>query len=189
MSHFSFTRNAYDKCAMDLKNTDNEAIFSHNTDSTITESSSSCFVSYSPFMAAPQNSVPSSIIDTESELRGQSQILGKCPSNRFNPMTSQPIQRDIRLCSDEVLMPEYTRINKPCNIFSGININRFHPLCEDLQDLNKIHSNNYIGSNSRLDVKDAHDNQKRNKSQFDFKFDPKNPCRSGSLDCKNLLPQ
>lgn len=161
MSHFSFTRNVYDKCAMDQKNTENEAIFAHNTDSAITESTSSCFVSYSPFMATPQHSVPSSIVDTESELRGQSQILGKCASNRFNPMTAQPVVKDLRLCAEDVLMPEYTRINKPCNIFSGININRFHPLCEDLQDLNKIHGNNYIGSNSRLDVKDAHDNQQK----------------------------
>lgn len=158
MSHFSFTRNAYDKCAFDQKNTENDAIFQHSTDSSVNDKS--CFVSFSPFMATPQHSVPSSIVDTESELRGQTRLLGKCTANRFDPKTAQPANADLRLCgpqTENTLLPEYTRINKPCNIFSGMSINRFHPLCEDLQDLNKIHANSYIGSNSRLDVKDAHD--------------------------------
>jgi hypothetical protein len=63
-------------------------------------------------------------------------------------------------CSDNGLVPEYTRLNKSCNVFSGITINRFHPLCEDLQQLNKIHSNSYIGTNTRLQIKDSYKSKK-----------------------------
>lgn len=160
MSHFSFTRNAYDKCAFDATNAENDAIFQRNTDSKVTDNS--CFVSFSQFSPTPRNSVPGAIVDTESELRGQTRLLGKCVANRFDGVPP-PQKTDLRLCgpqTENVLLPEYTRINKPCNIFSGMSINRFHPLCEDLQDLNKIHANNYIGSNSRLDIKDAHDRLK-----------------------------
>jgi hypothetical protein len=53
------------------------------------------------------------------------------------------------------LTPEYTRVKRPCNILSGITINRFDPLCDDLQSLNKIQDNSYIGTNTRLSVRDT----------------------------------
>mgnify|MGYP001597620094 FL=1 len=52
-------------------------------------------------------------------------------------------------------IPEHTRLKKACNIYSGININRFYPLFEDAQDSNNIQSNSYIGTNTRLQIKDA----------------------------------
>ena len=80
-------------------------------------------------------------------------------------------------CKTNNLVPEYTRINKPCNIFSGISINRFHPLCEDLQDTNKIQSNSYIGTSTRLQVKDAFNKARQEQ-----------PKRSGAVPLFNPQP-
>ena len=107
-------------------------------------------------MHNPFKSIPFQNIDAESNLRGQTRNLSRCPSEKYNPYTEPKVEFPIpKECESKGLVPEYTRINKPCNIFSGISINRFHPLCEDVQQLNKIQSNSYAGVNTRLQVKDA----------------------------------
>ena len=60
-------------------------------------------------------------------------------------------------CSDD-LEPRNTRTFKSCNL---LNYNRFSPLCDNPQELVKIHDNSYIGKNTRLFIKDA--------SKSDFK--------------------
>lgn len=155
MSHFSFTRGAYDKCAIEKKDQESEHPFQLLTDKSVRESKSVCFQSTSPFMQNPYNSIPSSVVDIESELRGYSFELSKCPTHKYNPSNSKKIDNIINECTDNGLIPEYTRTNKSCNIFSGITINRFHPLYEDLQSRNKIHDNSYIGTNTRLQMQEA----------------------------------
>lgn len=155
MSHFSFTRSAYDSCALNKKNQESTDPFNYSTDSAVVESREACFQGAAPFQHSPFHSIPVENIDIESDLRGQTRVLTKCPSGKFNPNDQQDSTNKVRECTNNLLVPEYTRINKPCGLFSGITINRFHPLCEDLQALNKIHSNTYIGSNTRLQVKDA----------------------------------
>jgi hypothetical protein len=155
MSHFSFTRLPYDNCATIKKDCDNNASFNWMTDASITESKETCFEGASPFMHNPYKSVPANSIDIESDLRGQNIPLTKCPERKFNPDKAQKINTKVTDCKKNDLVPQYTRLNKSCNMFSGININRFDPLCEDLQEINKIHSNNYIGVNTRLQLKDT----------------------------------
>jgi hypothetical protein len=155
MSHFSFTRNLYDKCALDQKDQESQAAFKWATDSQVPESTSACHVATSPFMQNPFKSIPKTIVDIESDLRGQTRQSGKCTIHKFDPAQQKPYKAPIKDCVDERLIPEYTRTNKACNIFSGITINRFHPLCDEMQDLNKIHDNSIIGVNTRLQVKDA----------------------------------
>ncbi len=154
MSHFSFTRNLYDKCALDKKNQESTSPFEWVTDSQIFGSSQSCYQGASPFMQNPTNSVSSGKIDIESDLRGQNYKNSRCINDKYNPTLQKPYKEKIKDCEKQ-LVPEYTRLNKACNIFSGISINRFSPLYDDLQSLQKIHSNNYIGTNTRLQVKDA----------------------------------
>jgi hypothetical protein len=161
MSHFSFTRSAYDQCALDKKLQESTGPFNYATDSEIIESKQSCFLGASPFMHNQFPSIPKESIDIESDLRGQTRNLSKCPSQKYNPNQQAPFTSSIKECTDITLVPEYTRINKPCNIFSGITINRFHPLCDDVQSLNKIHNNTYIGINTRLHVKDSFKNKKQ----------------------------
>jgi len=155
MSHFSFTRTLYDDCAINKKNAESAGPFQWLTDKNVVESKESCFLGSSPFMHNPFKSIPTNSIDIESELRGQTRFLSKCIDDKYNPSQVKPINYTVKECADTKLVPEYTRMNKSCNIFAGININRFHPLCEDLQQPSKISSNTIIGKNTRLEIKDA----------------------------------
>ena len=157
-SHFSFTRTSADKCALNQEFFQSTDPFKYVTDN-LKENKESCLLDQSPFMHNHFNSIPSTIVDYESELKGQTRDLSKCSSKKYNPSLQQPIDFSWRVCEDKRLVPEYTRIDKPCNIFSGISINRFHPLCDDLQDTNKIHKNTYIGQNTRNVVKDSFNRQ------------------------------
>lgn len=186
MSHFSFTRATYDNCAIEKKDQESTAPFNWVTDNTISESKQVCFQSTSPFMQNPFKSVPSSAIDIESDLRGHKFMVSKCPTHKYDPEKSDHIDFQINECKDNGLVPEYTRVNKSCNIFSGMNINRFHPLCEDLQKVNKIHNNSFIGTNTRLQIKDAF-RAKQKKPVYNFIKDLRTPCNAGSLSCANLL--
>jgi hypothetical protein len=155
MAHFSFTRGSYDKCALEKRDQESTGTFKYATDVSILEPQQGCFIAAGPFQHNPYKSVPASSVDIESDLRGQSWNLSRCPSSKYNPQNSLPIANNISECKGKELVPEYTRIGKPCNVLSGITINRFHPLCDDLQDINKIPSNSVIGFNTRLGVKDA----------------------------------
>jgi hypothetical protein len=155
-AHFSFTRSKYDECALNKSNKESTSPFDWVTDKSIVESKEVCFQAASPFMHNPYKSIPKDIIDVESDLRGQNIKLSKCPETKFNPNKSNPVKNKILIECDGKLVPEYTRVGRACNVLSGININRFHPLCEDSQEINKIHQNTYIGTNTRLAIKDAY---------------------------------
>lgn len=157
MAHFSFTRLSADTCALNKKNQESISPFLYKTNSEVMENKASCFLPESPFMHNHFNSIPANMVDYESELRGQTRPLSNCPENNYLPNSQKPIDFSWNLCNDRLLVPEYTRIDKPCNIFSGININRFDILCHDPQNMNNIHSNSYIGTNTRNSVKDAFD--------------------------------
>ncbi len=189
-SHFSFTRSAYDTCALDTKNKQSSGPGQYATDVAVIENKESCFLGASPFMHNPFHSIPTNVIDIESDLRGQTRDLSKCATHKFNPNNEKPIDFKWKECRDQRLVPEYTRIDKPCNIFSGITINRFHPLCDDFQELNKIHNNSYIGSNTRLQVKDAF-KEKQQKSALQtnpFIKDLDTPCMVQGQPCAYLKP-
>lgn len=156
MTHFSFTRTTYDECALLKKNQESTQPFQYMTDNTVVESNEACYLNVSPFQHNQFYSIPSANVDVESDLRGQTRMLSKCIEKKYNPETGLKYENKIKECADEKLVPQYTRINKPCNVFSGVTINRFHPLCEDIQSLNKIHSNSYIGSNTRINIKDTY---------------------------------
>lgn len=174
-SHFSFTNSLYDECNIKKKQAESVAPFNWITDQ-LYEHKSSCYVNSSPFMHNSFHNIPSNLIDVEGDLRNSTRKLSRCPESRFDPnkyckacdKCNQGLPCGCSHCKDtkhqnilnetstcKALIPEYTRVKKPCNIFSGISINRFNPLYEDLQDTNKIQSNSYIGSNTRLEVKDA----------------------------------
>ena len=161
MSHFSFTRNSYDDCALQKKNQESTSPFNWITDSSVVESKNSCFLKASPYQQTPFKSIPTGSIDIESDLRGQTFKSSKCAIHKYDPNTRIPFETKLNECKDNGLVPSYTRLNKSCNILSGISVNRFHPLCEDVQDLFKIHTNDYIGVNTRLQIKDAFKNSKQ----------------------------
>jgi len=181
--HFSFTRTLYDACNLEKKNQESFGPGRYRTDYTTAEHDHSCFLQqYAPFQHAPFPSIPANYVDAESELRNQTRVLSRCsePKFKYNPYKSNQFTHKLKDCKDEYvlngLVSEHTRVDKPCDVLSEININRFHPLCEDLQKLNKIHSNAYIGSNTRLAVKDVHKKERENsKTNFvkNSDFNPK----------------
>ena len=172
----SFTNSLYDNCNIAKKDQESTGPYNWITDS-VYESNNPCFVKQAPFMHNQFQSIPSNLIDSESDLRNQTRVLSRCPETRYDPTKLDNCQfcnncnqglpcgcKHCKLtkyeakfndCVSPFLIPSYTRIQKPCNIFSGININRFNPLCDDLQDANLIQSNSYIGTNTRLNVRDA----------------------------------
>lgn len=156
MSHFSFTRTTSDACAIDAKNNESVGPFNWATDKGIKENKESCFLGTAPFSHNPFKSIPENVIDYESDLKGLTRDNSKCSTHKYNPQTSQKINFKWNECVDNKLLPEYTKLNKSCNVLSGITINRFNPLCDDPQELTKIHNNTYIGSNTRLLIKDAY---------------------------------
>lgn len=175
-NYFSFTNSLYDSCNIDKKNQESTGPYKWISDS-VNESKNNCYVNQSPFMHNNFQSIPMELVDTESDLRNQTRNLSRCPETRFDPTKlnncknctkcneglpceckhcrQTKYENKLKDCISPFLVPDYTRVNKSCNIFSGITINRFAPLYEDLQDTNKIQSNSYIGSNTRLLVKDA----------------------------------
>lgn len=176
----SFTRTLYDKSALLQRDSTSKSIFDNITsDSSVKESNKSCFLRASPFSHFPQNSIPSAIIDLDSELRNQTRIAGDrlipdkpiCPDCKncssslpcdcLHCLTSAEHTNGIE-CKDDIdLIPIYSRIEKPCNIFQGITINRFPVLCSNPQDEYKIPTNDIVGINSRLAVKDSYDSRNR----------------------------
>lgn len=156
-AHFSFTKSLYDECNLTKKNQESTDVFKWITDS-VYEHPDSCAVEASPFMHNQFKSIPSKAVDIENDLRNQTRLLSRCPETRFDPskaINDNTFTSKLPDCKSNKLVPEYTRISKPCNIFSGMSINRFHPLCEDFQDVNKIQSNSYTGTSTRHQVKDA----------------------------------
>lgn len=149
-----FTRKSADSCATIQKDVQNKNAFGLVVDKSVIESDESCFQAAAPFKHNPFRSIPSDIVDIESELRGQTRVMSKCPAvlNHFNEFPPKKITE----CRSNTLVPEYTRINRPCNVLSCISINRFDPLCENLQEIHKIQDNTYIGSNTRLAYKDLY---------------------------------
>ena len=171
----SFTNIYYDNCALKKKELENIEHFNYTTDINYGISNNACFENISPFMHTPTHAPIPNIVDTESELFGQTRKLTKsCPNESYplkktitgcenydkgypcNCNYCMNIKHDMnmKLCN-KFLVPEYTRTNQPCNVLSGININRFDTLCDDVQNIQTIQDNSYIGVNTRLAVRDA----------------------------------
>ena len=125
-AHFSFTKSLYDNCNLKKKDEESTGAFKWITD-TVYEHKDSCNVDASPFMHNQFKSIPAKAVDIENDLRNQTRLLSRCPESRFDPSkvtNDNKFTSKLENCKSNNLVPEYTRVNKPCNIFSGISINR-----------------------------------------------------------------
>lgn len=200
MSHFSFTRTKYDSCASTKKDEENMHSFNLNVDAA-TQNVKMCHPSMSTINGYNgAYGIPESQIDISSDLRGQTRALTKCPQSRYNPMrncgtcencdTGLPCgcdhckkTQEMTHCSN-LLTPTFTRLNKPCNIFAGITIDRFDPLFENVQMNSQ--SLPLSGDNTRLQVKDAFEKAKEPKSSGEYNARPVEckPLNKRRSDCK-----
>lgn len=162
-----FTRSKYDSCASNKTESENSHAFSIKTDKD-TIINKRC---YTPFVSSYNRAhgVPESFIDVSSDLRGQTRLLTKCPGPRYNPIKNCPdckncdegmpcgcdhckaTNASFEQCESRDLITQYTRSKKSCNIFSGINIDRFDP---HMRTVKLPDSVPIAGSNTRIQVKD-----------------------------------
>jgi hypothetical protein len=159
-SHFSFTRDKYDSCEYDKYLQESTAPFQWLSDS-IYENNSHCLVDQSPFLQGSAYGIQRNDIDVDSELKNITRANSRCPDKKYDP-SKHTVQTppSFSNCQDSRLVPEYTRVEKPCNL-SGVSTFHLsvHPLCNDLQDLQKIHLNSYSGVNTRLVTRDTFSKQ------------------------------
>lgn len=165
MSSPFFTRTKYDSCASNRTDLENKRAFTIQTDSN-TRKVQRCHASFGR-NGGLSGGVPDSIIDVSSDLRGQTRLLTRCPESRHNPLKNCENcdncndgipcgcfhckqTKELNMC-DNALVPEYTRLNKGCNL-PGLTINRFDPLCDPIQMEGQ--SLPIAGSNTRIAVKD-----------------------------------
>lgn len=169
MSQNFFTRTKYDSCASNKTDLENKHAFSITTDTnSLPGTGKRCFTSFnSGYNGA--HGVPKNFVDVSSELRGQTRSITRCPESRYNPVLNcsdcsncndglpcgcnhcKKNNEDFLRCDSDSLNPEYTRLNKACNIFSGITIDRFDPLIRETQVPESIL---IAGKNTRIQSKD-----------------------------------
>lgn len=156
-SHFSFTRDKYDSCEYDKYLQETNGPYQWLAQN-VYENKDECHVEQSPYMrGVAAHGINRNVIDIESELLNITRPNSRCPDLKYNPTIHKTKTPEYKKnCENTFLIPEYTRMDKPCNVFSGVTINRFHPLHSDLQDYNKIHRNSYVGQNTRLITRDAY---------------------------------
>jgi hypothetical protein len=176
--YYPFTNSLYDKCNLEQKDLASQYQFKYSTDP-VYENNESCFADSSQFGHKQFNSIPSSNIDIESDLRNQNRLLSRCPETRFDPTKLENCKNcencnsglpcgcdhckqtkydnTLKNCSKDFnLMPDYTRISNSVTLDRELNVDRFYPMQDDLQDANKIQSNSVIGVNTRLLIKDTY---------------------------------
>lgn len=159
-AHFSFSRAKYDTCNLQKTEQESTGPFNWTTDSSITNQA--CHVNHSPYI--PYNKGQGLYdVEAESELYGITRAFSKCPEHKYLPSESNKYtKKHLNECSNntnQFLEPQFTRTKRPCNVLSGITINRFEYLCEDPQA--NIHENTFIGTNSRLAYRDHYKQTKQ----------------------------
>lgn len=186
MSDNFFTRTKYDQCASNKTDLENKHIFSIKTDSKSLPEQR-CFTSFSAGYNGAHG-VPDNIIDVSSELRGQTRLLTRCPESRYNgcPKCPSGINENYISCNSDMLNPQYTRLNKPCNIFSGITIDRFDPMIMT-QELQVPESSVIAGKNTRNQSKDQFKQKQEQEQQQQRRS--VDISSVGAVNCKKIHKQ
>jgi hypothetical protein len=146
----TFTRLQYDQCAFKKSSSDNDHIFALNINSNLAESNNRCFQLYNQ---NPFASIPSKLIDIESDLTGINRRASKCPSTKFDPNLQKIYTNYVTKCRDtDLLDPEYTQLKKSCNPVSqyDYSLRHIHPNKQEIGEFSShIQANSYQGSNTR----------------------------------------
>jgi hypothetical protein len=169
----AFTRSMYDQCALKQNDADSGSPFSMITDTEVLNKR--CFYNSPAFLHSPSNSIPSGIVDLESELRSYNRPLGKCDVNRYTPKPQcescdncgteskcdclHCLTTTVEDCSGIDLESIHTRLNRAKTSIPSTQ-DRFEELAMNVQEESKIPSNAIAGINSRLEMKDSYDASK-----------------------------
>ena len=170
----SFSRLSYDDCEYAKTLQESTGPFKYISNPVMFEASDQCNMVYPGFNSANtfnQGIRPESV-DIESEIQDRTRAASKCPTKRYNPRVNcktcescnqglpcsclhctSKNPHNLSDCQNEIV-PIQTRSFNACSDLNGIFVNRFQPLCEDPQGLDKIHSNDFIGMDTRNVTKD-----------------------------------
>src|SRR4029079_6582730 len=209
----AFTRLGYDECDMLLENYESISPGLYKLKDRTFEDS--CHMVH-PGYNNRQSGIIAQSVDVESEIKGLNYLNSKCPSKRYNPLKNCKTCQKCNLgipcgcahCNeglhykrpecDEQLLPIQTKTFKPCGNIAAKYIDRFENLCFNVQDPSRIHSNQYIGDNTRLRTRDMtfRDNKHLRQAarmpinmkkyeNLDFCGPVRNPVFQTSLGCTN----
>lgn len=172
-----------DSCAYWQRLSESTSPFRYHTDPTQFESCRKCHQVESGFIGNLGGRGPSvgpRRVDMESDLKGQTRLLTRCPERKYNPFTYDTCKkcqncntglpcgcqhcrtRDIDALADcrPGIVPVDsldTRAFNACNPLNGLFINRFEHVCENPQDPGRwefYKSNRRLGEETRLDNRD-----------------------------------
>jgi hypothetical protein len=165
-----FTRLGYDPCDILLENYESISPGLYKLKDRTMEDS--CHMDHSGYNNR-QSGILAKSVDIESEIKGLNYLNSKCPSKRYNPLQNCKTCQKCNLglpcgcahCNegahykrpqcDEQLVPFQAKTFKPCGNIAAQYQDRFQNLCVDVQDPSRIHSNAYIGANTRINSRDA----------------------------------
>ena len=175
MSGF-FNRLNYDRCAYGKTLNESVGPFQYRTDPIAQRVQEDCKMNYPGFNVTnlAGRGINIAQVDVSSELRNQTRSASKCPSEKYIP---QKYHKKCNMCKncgsglpcgclhcmnkmyntvdcEREIIPIQSRSFGGCSDLNGIYINRFIPLVENPQELQKIHSNDTFGLDSRNYTKD-----------------------------------
>lgn len=164
------SRTRYDECAFKQSEKQNASQFDLVMDPSVL--SSRCFLNAPEFSHAPSRSIPSEVVDLESQLRSYNKPLGKCITNRYIPKpkcnSCENCGKDqdcdclhcltvaVDDCKNVDLEPTYSRLDRARQMMPNTQ-DRFEHLVLDVQDGAKIASNAIVGENSRMLMKSLYE--------------------------------
>jgi hypothetical protein len=172
-SYNKSSRSYNDQYPVLLKQKANQEFENYQLDESIKESTSKCFLKSSPFIRSIDSGIPSNLVDTETSLKGINRKGAKyglvinnepdCPdcsncgkdtecSCLHCHITKQ--QGNLVECDTLGLTAISTKNNTNYTRADINNLERYDFIYENLNDSTKIHSNSFIGVNTRLAIKD-----------------------------------
>jgi len=131
-----------------------------------------CFMEHSGYIA--RNLGPlSKFIDVESSLKTLNHPLTKCPDVEYSPLINckncencnmgipcgcdhcNTTRSYMKSDCNKFLVPTETRLKRATHTVASAYVDRFENLCVDPQNVERIHSNDYVGQNTRINSRDV----------------------------------
>lgn len=179
----ALTRGIHDDCAYKQKLYESTSPLLYQLNPVAYESCNKCHMGYPGFigkLGGDGFGIGPDRIDIDSDLRGQTRLLSKCPTHKYNPHAYSYCNRcekcnlglpcgcdhcrtrdvsHLNDCRPGIIPIESldTRSFNACSDLNGVFINRFDYLCHNPQDPTRIFmypDNRRLGEETRLDMKD-----------------------------------
>lgn len=185
VSYKALTRGLYDDCQYKHRLYESTSPLLYQINPVAYESCNKCHQAYPGYLGALGGQgfgVGPDRVDHESDLRGQTRILTRCPTHKYNPHSylnckkcencnqglpcgcDHCLSRDISYledCRPGIIPIESldTRNWNACSDLNSVHINRFDYLCQNPQDPSRIffyQDNRRLGEETRMDMWDRY---------------------------------